>query len=107
MAWLYLVFAILAEVIATSALKASEGFTQGPAAAMTVVGYAVSFYFLGLAFRTIPLGVAYAVWAGVGIVTVTLIGVYWFNQPIGAGQAAGIAMILGGVLILRLMTTTA
>ena len=107
MAWVYLVFAILAEVIATSALKASDGMTQAPAAAVTVIGYAVSFYFLGLAFRTIPLGVAYAVWAGVGIVTVTLIGIYWFGQPIGVWEMAGIGMIVGGVLMLRLMSAPA
>ena len=103
MAWVHLFLAILAEVVATSALKASDGLSRPPAVGLTIVGYTVSFYFLGLAFRTIPLGVAYAVWAGVGIVTVTLIGVFWFGQGLGTWEVAGITLILAGVLMLRLM----
>lgn len=103
MPWLFLILAILAEVVATSALKASNGMTHWPAATLTVCGYAVSFYFLGLAFRVIPLGVAYAVWAGLGIVAVTLIGVFWFGQSLNLWGFIGIAMILGGVLMLRLL----
>ena len=106
MAWTYLLFAILAEVIATSALKASDGFRVGPAAFLTVAGYLTSFWFLGLAFREIPLGVAYAVWAGVGIFTVTLIGVFWFGQSLSTTGLFGIAMIGCGIVILRLGTNT-
>lgn len=104
MAWFQLLIAILAEVIATSALKASNGMTVLPAAILTVAGYAVSFYFLGLAFRSIPLGVAYAVWAGVGIVAVTLIGFFWFGQSIGLWGVLGISLILVGVVILRVFS---
>lgn len=106
MAWFHLFVAILAEVVATSALKASNGMTVVPAAVLTVAGYALSFYFLGLAFRSIPLGVAYAVWAGVGIVTVTLIGLFWFGQGIGVWGLVGISLILAGVLVLRVLAQT-
>ena len=74
MQWIYLAIAIVSEVVATSALKAAEGFTRFVPSVLVVVGYALAFYFLSLTLRTIPLGVAYAVWAGVGVALVALVG---------------------------------
>ena len=74
MAWLHLFVAILFEVAGTVALKASNGLTRPAPAAVTVAGYAISFYFMGLALRTIPLGLAYAVWSGAGIATLAVLG---------------------------------
>ena len=76
MNWFYLAIAIVSEVIATSALKAAEGFTQLVPSIVVMVGYAAAFYFLSLTLRTLPIGIAYAAWSGIGIVLVSLIG--WF-----------------------------
>ena len=76
----YLAIAIAAEVIATSALKASDGFTRiGPSLAV-VVGYGVSFYALAIVLKTIPMGVAYSIWSGLGVVMITIVGAVWFKQ---------------------------
>ena len=74
MAYFYLAIAIVAEVIATSALKASTEFTKLVPSILVVVGYAVAFYFLTLVLRTIPVGISYAIWSGLGIVLITLVG---------------------------------
>lgn len=78
--YLFLVIAILGEVGATSALKASDGFTKLWPAILSVLGYGIAFYFLSLTLRTIPVGIAYAIWAGVGIVFMALIGLVAFGQ---------------------------
>lgn len=104
MAWIFLIIAILAEVAGTSTLKATNGMTRPTLTALMALSYALSFYFLSLAFRSIPLGVAYAIWAGVGTIAVTLIGVYWFGQPIGGLRGAtGVGLIVAGVAVLRLI----
>lgn len=107
MGWVYLAVAILAEVVATSALKAAEGFTKPLPSAVTVVGYAVAFFFLSLTLRSIPVGVAYAVWSGVGIVLVS--GVAWvlYGQRLDAPALAGMALIVAGVLVLNLFSRSA
>lgn len=74
--WMFLVIAILSEVVATSSLKASDGFSRLWPAVAVIVGYGVSFYFLALTLRVIPMGVVYAIWSGIGIVLITLVG--WF-----------------------------
>ena len=79
MTFVYLVLAIVAEVIATSALKASLGFTRPLPSIIVVVGYGLAFYLLSLVLRTLPVGVAYAIWAGLGIVLVTLVGIFWIR----------------------------
>lgn len=101
-AWLLLALAILAEVIGTSALKASMGFSRPWPSVVVVSGYGAAFYFLSLALRQIPVGVAYAVWSGTGTVLITLIGVLAFRQKIDAAGAIGIALIVAGVLVLNL-----
>jgi len=107
MNWLYLIAAILVEVTATSFLKSSEGFTRlGPSVAV-VAGYAVSFFFLSLTLRAIPIGIAYAVWSGLGIVLITAVGWLVFGQKLDAAGVAGIALIAAGVVVLNVFSRTA
>ena len=101
-AWLPLALAILAEVIGTSALKASEGFSRPWPSVLVVAGYGTAFYFLSLALRQVPLGIAYALWSGAGTVLITLIGVFAFKQKIDMAGMFGIALIVAGVLVLNL-----
>src|SRR5690554_8057435 len=102
--WLFLGVAIFAEVIATSALKASDSFTNTTASVLVIAGYATAFYFLSLTLRTIPVGIAYAVWSGLGILLVS--GVAWFlyDQRLDTWGFVGIALIIGGVLVLNLLS---
>lgn len=102
MAYLYLLVAIVAEVIATSALKASEGFTRVGPVALVVVGYGVAFYMLSLTLRTIPVGVAYAMWSGLGIVLISITARLLFGQKLDAPALIGMALIIAGVLVMNL-----
>lgn len=104
MAYFYLAVAIVAEVIGTSSLKASEEFTRPGPSMMVVAAYGVSFYFLTLAFRTIPLGVAYAIWSGLGIALITLIGYVYFRQVLDAPAILGISLIVAGVAVIKLFS---
>ncbi len=104
MSWLYLAVAIVAEVAATTTLKMSEGFTRPLPAGITVVGYTLAFYFLALTLREIPVGIAYAIWSGVGIVIITLVGALLFGQRLDPAGMAGIGLILAGVLVLKLFS---
>lgn len=104
--WIYLTIAIVAEVVATSALKASMGFTRPIPAAITVAGYALAFYLLALALKTIPVGIAYAVWSGAGIVAIAAIGYFFFGQALDAAGMIGIALILAGVLVLNVFSVS-
>jgi small multidrug resistance pump len=106
MPFAYLALAILAEVVGTSALKASNGFTVWAPSAVVVVSYSVSFYFLSLALRTIPVGVAYAIWSGVGIVLISTIGWVAFRQRLDAAALTGIALIIAGVAVINLFSST-
>lgn len=101
-AWLWLGGAILAEVAATSALKASEGFTRLWPTLGVVAGYGLAFYALAQALRTVPVGVAYAVWSGVGLVLVALIGWLCFGERLPPVALVGIGLILVGVVLLNL-----
>jgi len=104
-AWLSLALAILAEVIGTSALKASEGFSRLLPSVVVIGGYGVAFYFLSLTLKQIPVGIAYAVWSGAGTVLITLIGVLVFRQKIDLAGVVGIALIVAGVLVLNLLSS--
>ena len=104
-AWLSLALAILAEVIGTSALKASEGFSRLLPSVVVIGGYGVAFYFLSLTLKQIPVGIAYAVWSGAGTVLITLIGVLVFRQKIDLAGVIGIALIVAGVLVLNLLSS--
>ncbi|WP_297112610.1 SMR family transporter [uncultured Devosia sp.] len=100
----YLAIAIIAEVIATSALKASEGFSNLLPSILVVVGYGVAFYCLSMTLRTIPVGIAYAIWSGAGIVLVSLIGFALYGQKLDVWAVVGIGLIMSGVLILNLLS---
>ncbi|MCH7389337.1 DMT family transporter [Acinetobacter dispersus] len=104
--WIILFIAITAEVIATSALKSSEGFTKPVATIVVVVGYVVAFYCLSLTLKTIPVGVAYAIWSGVGIVLITTVAWFVFDQKLDIWGIIGIVLIMSGVLILNLLSKT-
>ena len=103
-AWIALAIAIIAEVIGTSALKASDGFSRLGPGLLVVAGYAVAFYFLALTLRHMSVGVAYAVWSGVGTVLIALIGVWVFKQSIDLAGIVGIGLIIAGVLVLNLLS---
>ncbi|UOA07142.1 multidrug efflux SMR transporter [Methylobacter sp. S3L5C] len=106
MQWIYLSIAIMSEVIATSALKTTEGFTRWVPSLLVVIGYTSSFYFLSLTLRTIPLGVAYAIWSGVGIALLALIGWIIYHQALNMAAIIGITLIIAGVIVLVLFSKT-
>lgn len=99
--WICLAAAIVAEVAATSALNASDGFSRKLPAAAALGGYAIAFYFLSLALRDIDVGVAYAIWSGIGICILALIGHVWLGQSLSPRQLAGIGLIIGGVILVQ------
>ena len=101
---LFLLGAIVAEVVATSALKASEGFTRWGPTALVVVGYALAFWLLSLTLRTIPVGLAYAIWSGLGIVLISLIGWRVFGQALDLPAMIGLALIIAGVMVVNLFS---
>jgi small multidrug resistance pump len=105
--YVYLAIAIVAEVIATSALKASDSFTRLWPSAVTVVGYLLAFYFLALTLRTIPVGIAYAVWSGTGIVLVSIIAWFLYGQKLDAAALVGMGLIIAGVLVINLLSKSA
>lgn len=102
--WLMLGIAIVAETIATSALKSSEGFSRLVPSAIVLVGYGVAFYFLSLTLRSIPVGIAYAVWSGVGIVLITLVGWAVFGQKMDAPALIGMGLIVAGVVVMNVFS---
>jgi small multidrug resistance pump len=106
MQFVYLAIAIVAEVVATSALKAADGFTAWQPSLLVVAGYVVSFYFLSLALRTIPVGVAYAIWSGVGIVLISAIAWVIYRQALDAAAIVGMGLIIAGVAVINLFSAT-
>lgn len=105
--WIFLAIAIVGEVVATSALKSSEGFTRIWPSLVVVVGYGIAFYLLSLALRSIPVGIAYAVWAGLGIVLVAIIGWLLHGEKLDSWAFLGIGLIVSGVAVLNLLSRTA
>ena len=106
-AYLYLGIAIVAEVIATTALRASTGFTVLLPSVVSIVGYAVAFYFLSLTLKTMPVGVAYAIWSGVGIVLISLAGWLIYRQLLDLPAIVGMGLIMAGVIVINLFSKTA
>ena len=104
--YLYLGLAIICEVIATSFLARSEGFSRLGPTAVSLVGYAISFYLLSLTQRTVPTGVAYAIWSGVGIVLIAAIGWLLMKQPLDLPALLGIGLIVAGVAVIQLFSKT-
>ena len=105
--WVYLGLAIVSEVLATASLKSTEGFTRLVPSIVVLVGYSAAFYFLSLTLDTIPIGVAYAVWSGVGVATITLVSFVLYDQKIDLAGLVGISLIVAGVVVLRLFSETA
>ncbi|WP_456282473.1 SMR family transporter [Cupriavidus sp. JZ107] len=102
MHWIYLAIAIIAEVIATTALKAAAGFTRPLPSLVVVTGYAIAFFCLSLTLRSVPIGIAYAIWSGVGIVLVSVAAWLLFGQRLDLPALLGIALIMAGVLVINL-----
>jgi small multidrug resistance pump len=105
--WLYLTVAIISEVASTSALKSVEGFTRLTPSCIVVVGYAMSFYFLSLTLKSIPVGVAYAIWSGAGTALIALVAWIFMGQKLDVAAGIGILLIVAGVLVLNLYSTAA
>lgn len=105
--WLFLAIAIVSETIATSALKASDGFSRLWPSVAVVAGYGIAFYFLSLTLRTIPVGVAYAVWSGVGIMLISLVGWIVYGQKLDAAAIAGMGLIVAGVVVMNVFSKSA
>jgi small multidrug resistance pump len=107
MDWLFLAIAIVCEVVATSALKATEGFTRWAPSLLVVAGYALAFYFLSLTLRNMPVGVVYAIWSGAGVVLVSIAGWLLYQQALDTAALLGIGLIVSGVLVLNLFSKAA
>lgn len=102
--WILLGLAILAEVVGTSAMKASEGFSKVLPSLITVVFYGIAFYLLSLTLRSIPVGIAYAVWSGVGIVLISLAAWVLYGQKLDPAGLIGIGLIISGVIVLNVFS---
>ena len=96
--------AVLSEVTATTALKFSEGFTRLCPSIVVVLGYGVSFYLLSLSLKVIPIGVAYALWSGIGIVLTVIAGMILWREPLDWARVVGIALIIGGILVINMFS---
>ena len=106
LAYVYLTIAIVCEVIATTALKASDGFSRLWPSVITTVGYAAAFYCLALTLKVIPTGVAYAIWSGVGIVLISFAGWILFRQALDIPAMIGMGMIIAGVVVINVFSAT-
>lgn len=106
MGYWYLAIATIAEVIATSALKSSEEFTKLVPSLIVIVGYIVAFYFLALVLKTVPIGIAYAIWAGMGIVLVAIVAAVIFKQIPDLPALIGMALIITGVAVMNIFSKT-
>ena len=107
MAYLFLAIAIVAEVIATSALKASEEFTRLIPSLVVVVGYGIAFYFMTLVIRTIPIGITYAIWSGLGIVLISAVSFFYYKQTLDLPAIIGMGLIVSGVVVINVFSNTA
>jgi len=106
MTYLLLAIAIIAEVAATSALKASEEFTRLVPSMIVIVGYGIAFYLLTLVLRVMPIGITYAVWSGVGIVLVAVVGFFLYRQTPDIPAIIGMGLIISGVVVIHVFSRT-
>ncbi|OUY06741.1 DMT family transporter [Acinetobacter populi] len=104
MAYLYLSLAILAEVIATSSLKASNGFTVLIPSIITVVGYTIAFFLLSITLKTIPVGIAYAIWSGAGIIIISIVGWIVFKQHLDLPAFIGLGLMIAGIIVMNVFS---
>lgn len=105
--YIVLLLAVAAETIGTAALQASEQFSKLVPSVVVVIAYAISFYLLALALRTIPLGIAYALWSALGIVFIALIGFLVYGQKLDLPAILGIGLILSGIVVIHLFSNSA
>ena len=103
--WTFLAMAIFSEVVATSSLKSTEGFTNLIPSVIVLVGYSAAFYFLSLTLNEIPVGIAYAIWSGVGIVGVAIVAMIFHEQNLDAGAMIGMGLIILGIIVMRTYST--
>ena len=106
MPWLYLILAVAAETVGTSALKASEGFTRTIPSLVVPVAYSASFWLLATVLRTVPVGVAYAIWSGLGVILIAVIGRVVFGQRLDGPALLGMALIVVGIVVMQLFSDT-
>jgi len=106
MPYTYLALAIIAEVVGTSALKASEGFTKIIPSAIVIIGYGIAFYFMAFVLKTLPVGITYAIWSGLGIVLVTVVSMLLYRQIPDLFAILGMGMIVSGVVVINLFSKT-
>ena len=106
MPWILLMVAIVAEVIATSTLKSTEGFSRLWPSVLVVVCYEIAFIGMSLSMKKIPIGVVYAVWSGVGVSLVTLVAWLFLGQSLDAAGLAGLGLIIGGVVVINVFSKT-
>lgn len=106
MNWVYLIIAIVAEVIGTTALKAADGFSKPIPSIVVIFSYVIAFYFLSLTLKTMPVGIIYAIWSGVGIVLICLVAWFLFGQALDLPAMIGIGMIVGGVMVINLFSAS-
>lgn len=102
--FIFLFLAIMLEVVGTSGLKASAQFTKLVPSVITVIAYVCAFYFLGLTLKTLPVGIAYAIWSGVGVVLISLIGLLFFKQSLDLSAVVGLGLIIAGVIIINIFS---
>ena len=107
MAYLYLTIAIVSEVIATTALKSAESFTRLAPSLIVIIGYSIAFYTLSLCLKSITVGVAYAIWSGLGIVLIAILGIIVHQETIDLAGAFGMTLIVTGVVVLQVFSKTA
>jgi len=103
--WTFLTMAILSEIVATSSLKSTEGFTNLIPSVIVLVGYSAAFYFLSLTLNEIPVGIAYAIWSGVGIVGIAIVAMIFHEQNLDAGAMIGMGLIILGIIVMRTYST--
>lgn len=104
MKWLYLVFAIMAEIIATTSLKYSNSFTKLIPSIIVVIGYCTAFYFMSLTMKYLPVSLVYAFWSGIGIFFIFLIDIFIFRQKMDLAAVLGVLLIIAGVLVINLFS---
>ena len=103
--WAFLAMAIFSEVVATSSLKSTEGFTNLIPSVIVLVGYSAAFYFLSLSLNEIPVGIAYAIWSGAGIVGIAIVAMIFHEQNLDAGAIIGMGLIILGIIVMRTYST--
>ncbi len=104
MNWIYLAIAIISEVIATSVLKATSGFSRFWPSTIVIIGYISAFYFLSLTLRSIPVGIAYAIWCGVGLILISLASWFFYGQKLDNPALLGMFLIVAGILVINLFS---